>query len=58
MTDLFFGFFTFLILAAAVWTVAVITIGEIDERRRRDVAQLRRELDDLRTQLLTHIHRP
>lgn len=52
-TSILFTLATYLILAIAVWTVAVLTIGEIEDRRRRDIAQLRREIDDLRTRLLT-----
>lgn len=57
MTEILYTLATFIILAAAVWTVAVLTLGEIDDRRRRDIAQLRREIDDLRTRTLTN-HRP
>lgn len=45
---------TYLILGIAVWALAVFTISEIDDRRRRDIAKLRREIDELRTRLLTH----
>lgn len=57
MTNLLFILATYLIIGAAIWALVLLTLGEIDDRRRRDIAQLRREIDELRTRILTN-HRP
>jgi hypothetical protein len=51
MTEFFLISTTILLFAAVLMGVAVIILGEIDDRRRHDLAQLRREIDDLRRQL-------
>jgi len=48
MTEFLLISTTVLLVAAVLMGVAVIVLGEIDDRRRHDLAQLRREIDDLR----------
>ena len=50
MTEFLLISTTVLLVAAVLMGVAVI-VGEIDDRRRHDLAQLRREIDDLRRQI-------
>jgi uncharacterized membrane protein YqjE len=52
MTEFFLISTTVLLVAVVLMGVAVIILGEIDDRRRHDLAQLRREIDDLRRQIL------
>jgi hypothetical protein len=51
MTEFLLISTTVLLCAAVLMGVAVIILGEIDDRRRHDLSQLRREIDDLRRQI-------
>jgi hypothetical protein len=47
MTELLCILATYLLIAMAIAVGVAIVLGEIDDRRRSDLAQLRLEIDDL-----------
>ena len=50
MSQILFAFATYLALAAAIWTLFVLTLGGFDLRRQRDLDILH-ALDDLRREV-------
>jgi len=52
MTEFLLISTTVLLVAVVLMGVAMIILGEIDDRRRSDLAKLRREIDDLRRHVL------